>query len=81
MYSFPALLTLLPLILFTTGEITGCAKKAAKGANKVPRNPCFCFSISCFTVSVTPSINTTEFSSDFFMILIITVQNFSDLIG
>ena len=35
----------------------------AKGANKAPRNPT-CFYISCFTVSVTPSINTLK-SSDF----------------
>ena len=32
----------------------------AKGAYKVPRNPSSCFIISCFTVSVTRSINTLE---------------------
>ena len=28
---------------FTTEEITGCTTEAAKGANKAPRNPPFCF--------------------------------------
>ena len=54
----------LPFILFTTQEITGCINEAAKGANKTPRNlPSFF--VSCFTVSVTPSINTPESSNDF----------------
>ena len=57
--SLPALLTLLPLIPFTTEEITGCNNEAAKGANKSPRYPPSCFFISWFTVSVTPSINTS----------------------
>ena len=57
-YPVPALLTPLSLIPFTTEEITGCTNEAAKGANKVSRNPPSCFFISCFTVSVTPSINT-----------------------
>ena len=40
-YPLPALLTPLPLIPFTTEEITGCTNEAAKGANKTPRNlPC-----------------------------------------
>ena len=45
----------------------------AKGAaNRAPRNlpSCFFF-ISCFTVSIYPSINTPE-SSNYFMILIIS---------
>ena len=37
----------------------------------MPRNPPSCFLISCFTISLTPPINTPEFSSDF-MILIST---------
>ena len=41
-----------------------------KGANIASRNPPTCFFISCFTVSVSQSINTPE-SSDDFMILII----------
>ena len=44
-YPLPALLTPLPLIPFTTEEITGCTNEAAKGANKAPRNLPFCFFI------------------------------------
>ena len=51
-YPFPAHLNPLPVIPFTTEEITGCTNEAAKGANKSPRNPPSCFFISCFTVSV-----------------------------
>ena len=47
-------------------EITSCSNKAAKGANKTPRNPPSYFSISYFTASVTLSIN---ISSNDFMIL------------
>ena len=63
MYPLLALLIPPPLIPFTT-EITGCTNEAAKGANKAPRNlpPFF---ISCFAISVTPSINTPESSNDF----------------
>ena len=43
MYPLPALLTPLPLIPFTTEEITRCTNEAAKGANKAPRNPPSCF--------------------------------------
>ena len=57
MYPLLALLTPLPLIPFTTEEITNCNNEVAKDANKVPRNPPSCFFISCFTVSVIPSIH------------------------
>ena len=43
MYPLPALLTPVPLIPFTTEEITGCTNEAAKGANKAPGNPPSCF--------------------------------------
>ena len=39
----PALLTSLPLILFTTEEITGCTNEVSKGVNKARRNPLYCF--------------------------------------
>ena len=42
-YPLPVLLTVLPLIPFNTEEITDCTNEAAKGANKVPRNPSSCF--------------------------------------
>ena len=54
----------LPLIPFTTEEITGCANEAAKGANKAPRNLPLFFLISCFTVSVNPSVNAPESSNN-----------------
>ena len=73
-YALPALLTPLPLILFTTNEITGCTIEAAKGANNSPKNPPSYFFISCFTVSVTPSINTHKSSNDF-MVLIISFKS------
>ena len=43
MYPFPALLNSLPLIPFTTEEMTGFTNEAAKGANKAGRNLPFCF--------------------------------------
>ena len=46
-----------PFIPFTTEEITGCTNEAPKGTSKAPRNPPSCFFVSCFTVSVTPSID------------------------
>ena len=57
----------------TTAEITGCIIEAAKDANKAPRN--YCFFISCFTVSVTPSINTPE-SSDFMILIMSFTSSF-----
>ena len=48
MYPLPALLTPLPLIPFTTEEITGRTIKVAKGANKAPRNLPSCFFVSYF---------------------------------
>ena len=37
MYSLPAFLTPLPLIPFTTEEITGCCNEATKSANKAQK--------------------------------------------
>ena len=53
-------------------DITGCYKEVAKGANKAPRIAPSCCFISFFTVPVTPSVNTTE-SSNKFIILIVSV--------
>ena len=66
MYPLPALLTPLPFIRFTTEKITGYTNEAAKDTNKEVH-----LCVSCFTVSVTPSINTPKSSNDF-MILIIS---------
>ena len=76
MYLLPALLTSLPFIPFTTKEITSCTTEAAKGANKVPRNPLYYFFISCFTVSVTPLINTLESSNEFIILVIPFISSF-----
>ena len=51
-YPLPALLTPLPLISFTTEEITGCTNEAAEAANKAGRNPPSClfyFMFYCFS--------------------------------
>ena len=64
MYPFPAFLTPLPFILFTTEEITCCTNEAAEDANKTSRNQPSFF-LYHFTVSVTPSINTPESSNGF----------------
>ena len=75
-YPLPVLPTPLLLIPFTTEEITGCTNEAAKGANKAPTNPPSCCFISCFTVSVTPSINTPEVSNDFMILIISVISSF-----
>ena len=75
-YPYYALLTPLPLIPFTTDEITGCTNEAAKSANKAPRNLPSCFFTSCFTVSVTSSINTPESSNDFIILIISFIFSF-----
>ena len=70
-------MALLPLIPFIPEEIAGCTNEEAKGANKAPGNPSFSFFISCFTASVTPSINTPESSKDFnSTILIVSISSF-----
>ena len=48
----------------------------AKGANKAPRNLLYCFFISCFTVSVNPSINTSKSSNDFMILIISFISSF-----
>ena len=76
MYLLPALLTPFPLSTFTTEEITGCTNEVAKGVNEAPRNPPSCLSISCFTVSATPSINAPEYSNDFMILIISCMPSF-----
>ena len=56
--AFPALVTPFPEIPFTNEEAIGCVNEASIGDKKGRRNPLSCFFISCFTVSVSPSINT-----------------------
>ena len=66
----------LPLIPFTSEEITVCTNEAAKGANKVQRNLPSCFFISCFTVSVIPSIHSFESSNDFMILIASFISSF-----
>ena len=47
-----------------------------KGANKAPRSLSFCYFISSFTISVTPSINTPKFSNDFVILIIPFISSF-----
>ena len=63
-YPLPALLTPISLIPTSTEKITGCTNSGAKGAT--PRNLPSWFFISCFTISVTPSINICESSISWF---------------
>ena len=56
---------------FTTEEITSYTKKLAKGANKTPRKLLSSFLILSFTVSVTPSPE----SSHGFVILIVSATS------
>ena len=57
------------MLLFFSSSL--CTNEVAKGVSKATRNPPF---FSCFTVSVTPSINTPE-SSNVFIILIISLKS------
>ena len=71
--------TPLPLIRFTSEEITGSTNEAAKGANKFQRNLpscCFFFFILCFTVSVTLSLSTPESSNDCITLIISFISLF-----
>ena len=54
-----------PKKTFTNEEATVAINEAVIVANKGARNPNYCFFVSCFTVSVTPSIKPSEISSDF----------------
>ena len=53
---FPALTTFFPVYVFPSIE--------------VPGNPSSCFLISCFTVSLTPSINMSPFFINFLILII-----------
>ena len=75
MYPLAALIAPLPLLLLE--EITGCSNEATKGANKTARNPSSFF-ISCYTVSVNPSIKSPK-SSNYFMILITSFISSSEI--
>ena len=75
-YLLPALLTPLPHIPFTIEEIPGCTNEAAKGAHKAGRNPPSWFFYFVFTISVTSSINTFDYSNDFMILTISFISSF-----
>ena len=56
LYPLPALVPHFPEIPFTYEGAIGCINEASIGDNKGSRDPLSCF-ISCFTVSVSPSID------------------------
>ena len=75
--NFPrSIMTPLPVMPFTTEEITGCTTEGAKSAKKAARNPLSCFFIYCFTASVTQSINTSEYFNDFTILIILSKSSF-----
>ena len=72
----PDLLTSFSLSTLSTEEVTGCSIEASKVAYKAPRNPRFCFFVSCFTVSVTASLNTPKSSNDFMILILSFISSF-----
>ena len=76
-------LTPFPKVPFTNEEAASCfnentigaINEAAIGAIKTGRAPPSCFFISCSTVSVAPSINRPEYSSDFLILLISSLSS------
>ena len=69
-------MTPLQKILFTKEVTTGCINETAMDANNGARNPLSSFFISCFTFSITPSINAAESSSDFLILIITSISSF-----
>ena len=69
-------MTPLPVIPFTTEKIRGCTIAADVGANIATWNPTSSFYVSCFTASVTPSINTPESFKDFMILMISSLFSF-----
>ena len=65
----------LPLIPFTTEQITGCTNEMAKGANKAPRNPTSFFLFHVLLFLKLFLFLFLQFSNDF-MILIVSFKFF-----
>ena len=74
MTPFPALMTPLPKTFPINKEIICPINEVAIGTNIAGRDPPSCSFISCFTFSVTPSINAHEFSSDFMILMILFIS-------
>ena len=71
-------------VIFINEETIGCKNEKAIGtineaaisAIIAPRNPPSCCFISCFTVSVTPSINRPDFHSGSAVLTISSISSF-----
>ena len=57
-------------------EVIGAIHEASIGAIIAGRNPLSCFFISCFTISLAPSINRPDFSSDSTILIISYISSF-----
>ena len=75
---FIHLVTPLPLLPFTTEEILDCTNEVARGSKKSSKKSAFLFFLflSCFTVSVTPSLYRPGSSNDFMILLISFIFSF-----
>ena len=65
-----------PVIALINEEATGCINEKAIGAIIAPRNPLSCCFISCFTVSVAPSINRHQSSKNLTILIISSMSLF-----
>ena len=65
--SFQAQMTSFPVNIFPNID-------ALKVPNIIPRSPSSCFFILCFTVSLTPPIDTLEFSTDIMFLIIFSIS-------
>ena len=79
LHPLPSLLTAIPLIPFTTEEVTGCTTKTAKGVNKEPRNLLACFFFfflfQLLLLQLLNQLIPLEFSSDFMILIILFVSS------
>ena len=80
LHPLPILLTAIPLIPFTTEEVTGCTTKTAKGVNKEPKNLLACFFLYFFLfqlllLQLLHQLIPLEFSSDFMILIILFVSS------
>ena len=70
---FHILMTPFPDISFINKERMGAINESAVRTIIAPKNPPSCFFISCFAVSVGPSVNRSESSSDSTVLIISSI--------
>ena len=66
--TFPAFITLFLVNIFHNTEVP-------KVPGSIPKYLPYYYFLSCFTESLTPSINTSEFSSDFIILIISSISS------